>query len=178
MKEIQRIDKASALKKAQASKKRDPGAVNPRGAASGPTQQMRDKAARERNAARITRPVQARPGSGSAPGPQSRPNNPTRRMVKPKSNKTPKNKPLNWKGIKGLASAAKNDPKKAVRVAGKKLVHDAKKNPLGVAKNVGGKALGVAKGLRNAANKGIKGGPSQSPGGSIAKGQTVSKSAL
>jgi len=41
------------------AKRRDPGASNPRGSFSGPTQSMRDSAARERNASRITRPARS-----------------------------------------------------------------------------------------------------------------------
>jgi hypothetical protein len=39
------------------AKRRDPGAANPRGVSSGPTQAMKDSAARERNASRITKPA-------------------------------------------------------------------------------------------------------------------------
>ena len=50
------------------AKRRDPGASNPRGASSGPTQSMRDSAAKERNASRITKPAQPTPPTVTSKG--------------------------------------------------------------------------------------------------------------
>jgi hypothetical protein len=172
MREIQRIDKQSALKKAQASKKRDPGAANPRGVATGLTQSMRNKAAQERNAARITRPPQA------VKKPQSRPEPPNRNLRR-LSGATPdgpgtnshKTKPTSRFSKTRLASDMKQSVKDKI---GYKKDDTRAKYLTRKGLDVAGKAI---KGTYNHMKKvgAAKDGPAQSPGGSIAKGQTLNK---